>query len=151
MIGAPGVALVVKHIIGRIIDTRSAQDLANVTYGKDVGAQQRPQALLGIFAACWQLPFCRDGIRTKCPIYHAKTKCWKELVGCMCEENIILLAMGGEEHKKGQDMTADGAAAAPTSGGFVPIGDLITKKAEETRASIPMRPGPRGVRLPHNP
>jgi hypothetical protein len=42
---------------------------------------------------CWQLPFCRKFVREKCPIYHAKTACWKELVGCMCEESVIRNAM----------------------------------------------------------
>lgn len=146
IIGAPGAFLVIRDLITRIVDSRSRQDLTHVTYGKEVGKQEdRPQALIGAFAACWQLPFCRDGIRVKCPIYHARTKCWKERVGCMCEENIILLAMGGEDKEKGHDMTGAG------SGGFVPIGDLLTQNAEKTRAAILTRPGPRGVRIPTNP
>jgi hypothetical protein len=65
----------------------------------------------------------------------------------MCEENIILMAMGGTEKASGQDMTA----APPVSGGFVPLGDLLTQNAEKTRAAIVTRPGPRGVRIPTNP
>lgn len=42
---------------------------------------------------CWQLPFCRKFVREKCPIYHSKRTCWKELVGCMCEEDVIRGAM----------------------------------------------------------
>jgi hypothetical protein len=147
IIGAPGVALVVKELIARIVDSRSRQDLTSLTYGKDVVEQRdQPRALIGAFAACWQLPFCRDGIRVKCPIFHARTKCWKERVGCMCEENIILLAMGGEKEHP-HDMTAAPAAG----GGFVPIGDLLTKSTEKTRAAIQTRVGPRGVRIPTNP
>jgi hypothetical protein len=148
IIGAPGVALVVKELVARIVDSRSRQDLTNLTYGTDVAQQEdRPKALIGAFAACWQLPFCRDGIRVKCPIYHARTKCWQQRVGCMCEENIILMAMGGPDKHAGQDMTAAPAA----SGGFVPLGDLLTQNAEKTRAAITTRPGPRGVRIPTNP
>jgi len=147
ILGAPGAVLVLKEIIARIANSRSRQDLTSLTYGTEVTKQRdRPQALIGAFAACWQLPFCRDGIRVKCPIYHARTKCWRERVGCTCEENIILLAMGGEK-EQAKDMTAP-----PTvSGGFVPIGDLLTKTAEKTKANIPMRTGPRGVRIPTNP
>jgi len=65
----------------------------------------------------------------------------------MCEENIILMAMGGTDKHAGQDMTA----APVASGGFVPLGDLLTQNAEKTRAAIVTRPGPRGVRIPTNP
>lgn len=148
ILGAPGVVLVLRDIVARIIDSRNRQDLSALTYGKDVAKQyERPQALIGAFAACWQLPFCRDGIRVKCPIFLARTKCWKQRVGCMCEENIILLAMGGTEKERGQDMTAAPAA----TGGFVPIGDLLTKNTEKTRSAITTRVGPRGVHIPTNP
>ena len=148
VIGAPGAAIVVRELISRIVNSRNRQDLSALTYGTEVAKQMdRPKALIGAFAACWQLPFCRDGIRAKCPIYHARTKCWKQRVGCMCEENIILLAMGGAEKDSAQDMTA-----APVSGGgFIPIGDLLTKSNEKTRSAITTRVGPRGVRIPTNP
>lgn len=42
---------------------------------------------------CWQLPYCRKFVRERCPIYHAKRTCWKERVGCMCEEQVIRNAM----------------------------------------------------------
>ena len=113
VVGAPGAVLVVREIISQIIASRDRQDMATLTYGKDVAKQrERPQALIGAFAACWQLPFCRDGIRDKCPIFHARTKCWKQRVGCMCEENVILIAMGGSEKERGQDMTAEMPASA---------------------------------------
>ncbi len=147
MIGAPGVVFVLKDLVSRIVDSRSRQDLTKLTYGTDIAKQRdQPSALLGAFAACWQLPFCREGIRIKCPIYLARTKCWHERVGCMCEENIILLAMGGGKEQP-QDMTASPAA----TGGFVPIGDLLTKSTEKARAAIKTRVGPRGVRIPTNP
>ena len=154
MIGIPGVLLVIRQLISRIMDARS-QDLTQVTYGKDaVKSDQRPQALLGAFAACWQLPFCRDALRPNCPIFLAKTKCWKEQVGCMCEENVMLLAMGGEDRTSGINLSESGEAktpAAPSAGGFVPIGDLITQNSQKTRASMTFRTTPGGVKIPTNP
>jgi hypothetical protein len=44
---------------------------------------------------CWQLPFCRKFVREQCPIYHSKRTCWRERVGCMCEEEVIRGAMEG--------------------------------------------------------
>lgn len=146
IIGAPGILHVLKEIVFRVLDSRSRQDLTKLKYGKDsAGTEGRPQALIGAFAACWQLPFCRDGIRVRCPIFHARTRCWKQRVGCMCEENIILLAMGGAEKEGQHDMTA------PTSAGFVPIGDLLSQNNEKTRQMMQTRIGPRGVRIPTNP
>jgi hypothetical protein len=42
---------------------------------------------------CWQLPYCRKFVRERCPIFHSKRTCWKERVGCMCEEEVIRNAM----------------------------------------------------------
>lgn len=150
--GIPGMALVVYQILTRIAHKMSGEDLINVTYGKDVKAQKQssdpkdavPKAVLGAFAKCWQLPFCREGIRRQCPIFHARTKCWKERVGCMCEENIIMLAMSGDEKPQPN-------VGLTKESGFVPIGDLITRSQTDTRAQIPTRAGPKGVRIPTNP
>ncbi len=141
-IGGVGAAIFLYSIFQRIREMRLGPDLTAVTYGKDAKQEDVPGALIGALAKCWQLPFCREGIRVKCPIFHARTKCWKQRVGCMCEENIIRLAMGGEDHKP-IDMTKEG--------GFVPIGDIITKSEQATRAAIPTKAGPRGVRIPTNP
>jgi len=145
MVGAPGILMILRTMFSRFMTARKGEDLANLTYGQNAVKEQVPKALIGALAHCWQLPFCREGVRKGCPIYHARTKCWKERVGCMCEESIILLSMGGKEQSKGQDMTAG------VGSGFVPIGDLLTKSAEEKKANIPTRAGPRGVRIPTNP
>lgn len=58
--------------------------------GTSVNKQQVPQKFLG---KCWQLPYCRDYVRQRCPIYHARRTCWREGVGCMCEEKTIAMAL----------------------------------------------------------
>lgn len=142
MIAVPGMLLFLYNLYTRIRDVRRGPDLAKMQFGQNAKKQNVPRAPIQAFAKCWQLPYCREGIRVKCPIFHARTKCWKERVGCMCEENIIHLAMGGE-------------ASVPTSltkeSGFIPMGDLIQKHDEANRKEIPTRPGPRGVRIPTNP
>lgn len=140
--GVPGIFFVLRYLILKIKEGRSGSDLANLTYGGGVKKEERPRPLIGAIAPCWQLSYCRDSIRVKCPIFHAKTRCWKERVGCMCEENIILLAMeGGGGPPASVDMTRDQ--------GFVPLGDLLTKP--DTKTHVPSRVGPRGVRIPTNP
>lgn len=142
LIGVPGLLLTVFNLFAQIKDRIFSTDLTQVTYGKNVSRQKNSRALIPMTAKCWQLPFCRETIRKQCPIFHARTKCWKERVGCMCEENIILLAMGGGEVHNTE---------LSKEQGFVPIGDLITRQHEKARAQIPTRAGPRGVRIPTNP
>lgn len=60
-------------------------------YGKGIKEERDRQNVF--MGKCWQLPFCRKFVREKCPIYHAKRTCWRELVGCMCEESVIRNAM----------------------------------------------------------
>jgi hypothetical protein len=85
---------------------------------------------------CWQLPYCRKFIREQCPIYHAKTTCWKERVGCMCEEAIIGNAMKGKnEEPQDPDLVASGKVVATgpkltkeqlLSGKYIPQNNRLT-------------------------
>ncbi|HWP31900.1 MAG TPA: hypothetical protein VNK96_09305 [Fimbriimonadales bacterium] len=77
---------------------------------------------------CWQLPFCRKFIREKCPIYHSRRTCWKERVGCMCEEDVIRNAMAG------QTIPREAVAAAK----FIPYNTRLTpeQKAERCRQCV---------------
>lgn len=60
-------------------------------YGKGIREERdRRNVFLG---KCWQLPYCRKFVRERCPIYLSQRTCWKELVGCMCEEQVIRNAM----------------------------------------------------------
>ncbi len=63
----------------------------HIKYGKGIKEEGEKQNIL--LGKCWQLPFCRKFVRERCPIYHARRTCWKELVGCMCEEQVIRNAM----------------------------------------------------------
>lgn len=70
----------------------------SLRYGKGVTEESdRKNVFMG---KCWQLPYCRKFVREKCPIYHAQRTCWRELVGCMCEEAVIRVAMEGKPISK---------------------------------------------------
>ncbi len=62
----------------------------SLRFGTDVAQQQVQRRFLG---KCWQLPYCREYVRVRCPIYHARRTCWREGVGCMCEEKTIVAAL----------------------------------------------------------
>jgi hypothetical protein len=77
---------------------------------------------------CWQLPYCRKFVRERCPIYHARRTCWKERVGCMCEESVIRNAM------EGKLIPSDLVAAAK----YIPYNNKLTpnQKAERCKQCI---------------
>lgn len=69
-------------------------------YGK--GIKEEEQISNVFMGKCWQLPFCRKFVRERCPIFHARKCCWREKVGCMCEESVIREAMSGRTIPKDQ-------------------------------------------------
>ena len=90
-------------------------------YGKGVKEEKKNQNVF--MGKCWQLPFCREFVRDRCPIYHAKRTCWKELVGCMCEESVIRTAMENKPVSK----------EALLSGAAIPRNTKLTVKAKRER------------------
>lgn len=72
---------------------------------------------------CWQLPFCRKFVREACPIYHSRRTCWRERVGCMCEEEVIRKAM------EGRTIPKDMVAAAK----FIPYNNKVPMAAKMER------------------
>lgn len=79
-------------IAGRIY-FRSTQgsSLDSLKLGKDV--KEEKQVKTQLLGPCWTTIYCRKFVREKCPIFLAKKSCWRELVGCMCEEEVIAGAL----------------------------------------------------------
>ena len=98
-----GVILIIVDIVQRarirVIEGAKAEQMK---YGK--GMKEERDVRDVFMGKCWQLPYCRKFVRERCPIYHAKRTCWKERVGCMCEESVIKNAMEGKTISK--DMIA---------------------------------------------
>ena len=93
----------------------------SLMYGKGVTEESdRKNVFMG---KCWQLPYCRKFVREKCPIYHAQRTCWRELVGCMCEEAVIRVAMEGKPVSK----------EALLSGAAIPRNNKIPDSAKRER------------------
>ena len=92
----PGIVFAVLDVWVRVTSGyfREMFSRASLQYGANVTRESQPtNRFLGL---CWQLPFCRPSIRKSCPIYHARRACWREGVGCMCEERVILQALEGK-------------------------------------------------------
>lgn len=95
-------------------------------YGK--GIKEESDYRNVFMGKCWQLPFCRKFVRERCPIYHSRRTCWRERVGCMCEEQVIRDAM------EGKTIPRDAVAAAK----FIPYNRRLTpaQKAERCRQCV---------------
>lgn len=92
MLGLVAIVVLIFDIGSRVkLRSQQGTKADQLKYGKGVKEEaDRQNVFLG---KCWQLPYCRKFVREKCPIYHSKRTCWKEQVGCMCEEQVIRDAM----------------------------------------------------------
>jgi hypothetical protein len=97
-----------------------------IKYGENVKEEADYQNIF--MGKCWQLPFCRKFVRQECPIYHSRRTCWKERVGCMCEEEVIRGAM------EGKPIPRDAVAAAR----YIPHNNRYSpaQKAERCRQCV---------------
>jgi hypothetical protein len=168
MLAVPGAILVLRDLFLRVVEggSRNREEFTAMQYGGAVKEEEQPgRPLIGIIAKCWQLPFCRDAIRKGCPIYHARTRCWRQRVGCMCEENVIRHAMDAIISKElimydapvAQstgliDMTPVSDQQTQIGQASKPIENLAPTKTEEfpARPSTSQTPR-RDVKIPHNP
>lgn len=90
--GLIAVPILIFDILGRTKERfRVGVKADQLKYGKGIKEETTKQNVF--MGKCWQLPFCRKFVRERCPIYHSKRTCWKEQVGCMCEEQVIRNAM----------------------------------------------------------
>lgn len=125
--GIVAIFCAVGDVAGRIkTRARQGSKADQLKYGKGVKEERDVQNVF--MGKCWQLPFCRKFVRERCPIYHARRTCWKERVGCMCEEEVIRNAMEGRVIPK------DMVAAAK----FIPRNAKLTQdqKAERCRQCV---------------
>jgi hypothetical protein len=158
MLAVPGGILLLRDLFLRLVDgnRRKTEEYTAMEYRGSVKEQAavRP-AVIGVLAKCWQLAYCRDAIRVRCPIFHHRTKCWKERVGCMCEENVIRHALDALINKeiisfekpKEETLDEDGELIAGIPGireGQEPTRELPAK-------DIPKNVDRRHVKIPHNP
>jgi hypothetical protein len=93
VIGIPGFALSIISIfratVGGLEQAKAKR--SRLQFGqKAVRDHKHRNVFLG---ACWNLPYCKDGIRARCPIFVKKSgPCWRNKRGCMCDQTILLVA-----------------------------------------------------------
>lgn len=85
-----GIALLVDGVIRVKERLATGMKADQLKFGKGIKQEGAQSTFMG---KCWQLPYCRKFVRERCPIFHAKRACWREKVGCMCEEQVIRDAM----------------------------------------------------------
>lgn len=123
LVGGAIAILVLLIDVANRIRMRSQQGMRAeaLKYGK--GLKEETEIQNVFLGKCWQLPFCRKFVRERCPIYHSKRTCWRELTGCMCEEQVIRDAMEGKVIPK------DMVAAAQ----FIPRNNKLTIAQKQER------------------
>jgi hypothetical protein len=125
----PGIIWVIGDLIRRF---RSAAEVAaiqraNVKYGANVKKQPVVKQKQRFMGRCWELPYCRNEIRERCPIFiKRRGPCWWHKEGCMCEERIILQAVISTDWKQQ-------AAKADSNYNFGQKRSLLTPAAKRQR------------------
>jgi len=120
--GVLAIAVLVIDIGNRMkMRVQQGSKADQLKYGKGIKEENDRQNVF--MGKCWQLPFCRKFVRDRCPIYHSKRTCWREQVGCMCEEQVIRDAMESKVIPK------DAVAAAS----FIPRNNKLTEGQKRER------------------
>jgi hypothetical protein len=142
ILGATGLLLLIRQLVLKIQHHLYGQDLLQVSASLGASSKYGASDLLGPFAACWQKPICRAGLRNQCVVYHAKARCWKEGIGCICEPNLITTT---QTRSPNPSLTPGGI-------GFIPLSELITPAQPASRLKpLPARTAKNGIRIPSNP
>lgn len=126
-LGVVGLLAIVMDVMNRVrMRSKEGAKADSIKYGK--GLKEEKDIRNVFMGKCWQLPYCRKFVRERCPIYHARRTCWKERVGCMCEESVIRHAM------EGRIIPSDLVAAAK----YIPQNTKLTseQKAERCRQCV---------------
>ena len=122
IIGAVAAVVLVIDVVGKMrMRMKIGVKADTLKYGKGVKEEKDKQNVF--LGKCFQLPYCRKFVRERCPIYHAKRTCWRERVGCMCEEEVIRVAMEGKPIAK----------AALLDGSAIPRNHRLTPKQKAER------------------
>ena len=116
MIFLPATVLILRDVWLRIADARAAKRLRDYKasggaflVGSEALREDRPEP--SFYAKCWQMPYCRDFVRSICPAYEARKPCWQLKRGCYCDEKTIIARhedpREGEEFAKSLQYRAD--------------------------------------------
>ncbi len=93
VLGVPGALLTLFSIFRATVSGLEDAKVkrANLQFGQKALKDHKPRnTFLG---PCWNLPYCKDNIRAKCPIFVKKSgPCWRNKRGCMCDQTILLIA-----------------------------------------------------------
>ncbi len=122
ILGVVAIAVVLVDVAHRVRNrAKHGVKADGLKYGKGVKEEgDRQNVFLG---KCWQLPYCRKFVRERCPIFHSKKCCWKEKVGCMCEEEVIRNAMENKPIPKDALLAAN----------FIPRNNRLTENQKKQR------------------
>jgi hypothetical protein len=88
-----------RFALGRVIllasPTRAAARF--ISYSPEAGAIAAERALErpSLMRKCYELHFCRTGLRTNCPRFLEGVSCWKKKSGCYCDQGLATRLLTG--------------------------------------------------------
>jgi len=127
--GIPGIVLVLVEIARKFVSGLEEQKLKRryLKYGQGQTAIKMDKPRNIFLGDCWNLPFCRDSIRAKCPIHLGRRgPCWRSKRGCMCDESIVLNASNADWKKEMAAGAESLASPASRLKGRVSAGPIVS-------------------------
>jgi len=72
--------------------------------------------------SCWNLPFCKDSTRNRCPVFAKKLAgaCWRKKRGCMCDQTIAVQSTNLKLASAAAGAGRVGEQASSLLGGLMP-------------------------------
>lgn len=129
-----GGALIARDVVWRLAGAvrNRVLDRSGLQYGGEAETERSVQAkpMKRFLGKCWQGPFCREFIRTQCPVFHARKACWRVKKGCYCEPEIINTMV----HRASQVPLAMAPEARYNFANNPYVGSAPPKKTELTHA-----------------
>jgi len=109
----PGSALIARDVALRLFRSLTERKISRgaIVWGRE------ERANLGLtrklYGSCWDMPYCREYVRSVCRAYVKRKPCWRLKAGCYCDEGVIQRAIKargvGDEFVKAARFTHDSA------------------------------------------
>lgn len=88
----PGILLLVRDVVMRVLTRFGAWHEVPTSAVEDNGLR-RDYRKHKPYEMCWDMACCNERVRRFCPAWKKHKPCWQLKAGCMCDEEVVKLAL----------------------------------------------------------
>lgn len=97
----PGGLLLLRTIVVQFLRITSRQQLPQTEEEKKRG----PRRTEKLYAHCWDMPQCNERVKKVCPAWQKRKSCWQVKAGCLCDQDVVRLALIERDREQGADVS----------------------------------------------